>query len=129
MIVCYRWDQIDYIWPRVKDFIQTALDRGSTWSISDVRQALSTSQAQLWTWREPDVTAVMTTTIQGDTCLILTMAGEGLSRWIDYLPVVENWAKEHSCKKIAIHGRKGWSRFGFDITGRDGRLYIMERQL
>ena len=129
MIVCYRWDQMLPIWEQIEPFIQTALNRGSDWSISDVRQALTTSQAQLWTWREPDITAVMTTTIQDDTCLILTMAGEGLSRWIDSLWVVENWARQNNCTKLAIHGRKGWSRFGFDITGMDGRLYIMERKL
>lgn len=129
MIVCYPSHDINLFWPKVRPFIMEALNRGSTWTIGEVYEALINKKAQLWTWQDPDIRAVMVTTLQDDYCLILTLAGEGLRQWIDHIKTVDEWAREKGCRALRVHGRKGWSRFGFNVIGRDADLYIMERKL
>lgn len=129
MIVCYRSDQVSLIWDKVKPFIEQALNRGSSWTLEEVHDWLLRAKCQLWTWQDPDIQAVMTTAIQGENCLILTMAGTRMGAWMPHLYQLETWAAQNGCTKLLIHGRKGWARFGFNITGRDGRLYILEREI
>lgn len=117
MIVCYPSHQIRDIWPNVKDFVQRALDEGSDYTLGDVYSMLLRAKAQLWTWQDPDIEAVMVTAIQQDQkskfCLLLTMAGTHMAAWKPHLEDVERWAREHGCSELRIYGRRGWLKLGF----------------
>ena len=78
---------------------------------------LCRSEMQLWTWddRAALVTAIQTS--KGKTfCLLLGLGGEALSEWLQYLPIVEDWAKDEGAEEVRIYGRRGWARLtGYDI--------------
>jgi len=119
-LVCYSSDQIPHIWEDVKGHIQTALDRGSIYSLQDIRMGLCTQQMQLWVWRDDEVHAALVTAIQEKRgvkfCLYLCLAGSKMDEWGDLMHLVEDWAKEKGCTEMRIYGRAGWAKaFGFEI--------------
>ena len=120
MIVTYQSAQVPYVWDRVKPFIQKALDRGSNYSADDILEGLCNQSMQLWTWQDPELKAVLVTTIQTrddvQFCLFLVMGGEALEDWIGFLPNIENWARHKGCQEMRIYGRAGWAkRTGYEI--------------
>ena len=49
-------------------------------------------------------------------CLLLALGGEALSSWFQYLPIVEDWAKDEGAEEVRVYGRLGWKRLtGYDI--------------
>jgi hypothetical protein len=121
---CYTKDQIPVIWDRVKPHIKKALDRGSNYSIEDVYDGLLFGEMVLWVWQADDckgeIYAALVTTIETRKnityCLFLALGGSKLDEWIEFLPVVEEWAKDNGAEEMRIYGRIGWARhIGYDI--------------
>lgn len=119
-LVCYTHDQIPHVWEQVKDHIQRALDRGSNYTLQEVRVGLCRSKLQLWCWRSDKIEAALVTAIQEEDgvkfCLLLAVGGSKLDEWKPYLSLVEDWAREKGCTELRIYGRHSWSRvLGFDV--------------
>lgn len=129
MIVCYPSHDIPQIWPHIRPYIQKALDCGSNWSIGRAYEALTSAKAQCWTWQDPDLRAVLVTSLEGSHCFLVALGGEGMAVWFGALEEVEKFARDNGCKSLKVIGRRGWSRMGFDVVGRDGDHYVMERDL
>lgn len=123
-LACYTKEQVPFVWDRVKDHIQRALDRGSNYTLEDIYDNLLFGDMQLWVWQSDDcraeIYAALVTTIQTRKnvtfCLFLALGGSKLDEWIEFLPIVERWAKENDCDEMRIYGRIGWARhIGYDI--------------
>ena len=118
-LVCYSQDQIPHVWEEVEPLIKKALDRGSNYTLQDIRLGLCISDMQLWTWVSEKIDAAMVTSIQSRDdetwCLLLTMGGKNMDEWKDCLPIVEKWAKDNGCTELRIYGRSGWKKLGFEI--------------
>lgn len=40
-----------------------------------------------------------------------------MDEWIDYLSLVEDWAREKGCQEMRIYGRRGWAKLlDFDVV-------------
>jgi hypothetical protein len=65
---------------------------------------------QLWTSRNDVIEAALVTTLQDDYCLLLCAGGDNADEWTQWLPIVEQWAKEHGMNKMRLYGRIGWLR-------------------
>jgi hypothetical protein len=111
-LTCFRSEQIPYVWDKVQPLIQRALDRGSNYCLDDILEGLCNGSMQLWTYGDMQCALVTTIQKKGDTkyLLFLAMGGEDLHVWIKYLPLVEEWAKQHGCTEARIYGRAGWAR-------------------
>jgi hypothetical protein len=114
---CYGSEQIQAIWPVAKPLIQKALDRGSIYSIDEIYMGLRRKEMQLWMWAHKAALVTSIQNIDGKTfCLLLTLAGESMSQWFQYLPLVEDWAREQGAQEMQVYGRIGWARLtGYDI--------------
>ena len=120
-LVCYHADQIPHVWEEVRGHIQRALDRGSNYSLQDIRKGLCRSKMQLWCWKSGRIEAALVTTIQTKQdvkfCLFLVVGGSKMDEWCDHMSLVEDWAKEVGCTEMRIYGRIGWARkLGYDIN-------------
>jgi hypothetical protein len=112
----YSSDQIPEIWDLYKPQIQKAIDRGSNYTLTQVFYGLCKKEMQLWSYGE----TALVTTIQvkdGKThCLLLILGGKGMSKWIQYLPIVEDWARDEGAEEVRIYGRRAWAKvLGYDI--------------
>ena len=114
---CYSSDEIPEIWPIARPLISKALDRGSNYTIDEVYKGLCTKTMQLWMWSDD---AALVTTIQTKHgikyCLLLALGGKDMSVWFQYLPLVEDWARDQGAEEVRVYGRPGWKRLtGYDI--------------
>jgi hypothetical protein len=107
----------DFPWKRVKDSIQRALDRGSIYTLKDIYDGISKSEMQLWVWESSALVTAIQTDKGGKTfCLLLVLGGKDMSTWFQYLPIVEDWAKDQGAEEMRVYGRIGWARLtGYDI--------------
>ena len=120
MIVSYPKELIPFVWSEIEGFIEKALKRGSIYTKQDIYAGLMDHRMQAWADKTDRINAVLITAIVDDYCLLLTLAGKGMKKWLKYLRYVEDWAKSEGCKEMRIHGRRGWSRLlGYDIIGKD----------
>lgn len=115
-LIGFRADQIDDVWFVYAPLIKRALDRGSNYTLAEIRKGLKAKEMQLWAWGED---AALVTTIQNRDdkrwCLLLALGGENMEEWREFLPILDAWAKENGCQELRIYGRRGWAKLGFDI--------------
>lgn len=128
----YKGNQIPAVWERAKPSIVKALDRGSNRTIDEIYEGLLRSEMQLWLWDYSVlVTALEINELGKKHCLLLTLGGECMSDWIQYLPLVEDWAKDEGAKEMQIYGRKGWARVtGYTLHGETSPgIYHLSKRL
>ena len=86
-------------------------------TLTSVRNDLRDGRRQLWmAFDAPDmIRAVMAVTTRLVTfgsgrqkCEIAHIGGDGMVRWLGFLPVIEAWAREQGCCGMRLIGRRGW---------------------
>lgn len=105
----YRW------WPDVKRLVAAACDAGRADMPPDaVLDRLLDGRRQLWlAVDDGTVTAVLVTRIYdggANRVLQLHHAGGNILSCLEYLPMIEQWGRDHGCNYATIHGRRGWER-------------------
>ena len=115
-LFCPHHDQIDAYWSIARPLIELALERGSNYTIGQIYRGLKSKEMQLWMWGDD---AALVTTLQNRDnkrwCLFLALGGSNMDEWHEYLPLVEDWAREKGCQEMRIYGRPGWKKLGFDV--------------
>lgn len=112
-LICYEADSIPGIWAKVEPLLKGAVDwyRGDDGpSLETVYGRLLESRFQLWTCQSDGIDAAVVTAIEGESCRLVMAGGRYLEIWVQWLPYVEEWAREHGCKQLVIDGRRGWIR-------------------
>lgn len=116
-------DNLFYVWPTVSRFLAPALDRGET--LEDMLTKLYRQEAQLWVTFEHNepIAAVVTeihTLESGERlCNIWAVGGTGINRWIDFLDMIEDWARSAGCQRVIVEkARRGVQRLlkGYKVT-------------
>ena len=127
-LIQFKANEIEKIWPLVKDHVQSALDRNQNFrDHSDVKENCIKGLEQLWVIvdKKDNVHGVCITQIveqkNYNIGLVRIATGHDLPLWVDKIKDFEDWAfKNCDCKKIEIYGRPGWSRMlkplGYDFT-------------
>lgn len=112
-LVCFSSEQIPIVWPSVKDHIERAVERVTTYTLDDVYEGLCDQRMQLWTSISGDVEAALVTSIETDHtkfCLLLAAGGANVDAWAPWIGTVEEWARGEGCTEMRIYGRIGWAR-------------------
>ena len=117
-LVLFKPEEIDRIWPLVKDKVQAALDRNHNFrDHTDVKENCKNGTEQLWVIvdKKDNVHGVCISQIMQqpnyNIGLVRIATGHDLPLWVDKIKEFENWAEsKFSCKKIEIYGRPGWKK-------------------
>jgi hypothetical protein len=118
-------DKVGAAWPRVLTLLEPAFAMAPGRFVSDdILNAVAKGTMQLWvvyrsadsTYRSEDIVASFTTKIynvaRARICVIEWAGGAEMERWVDdVIATVENFAKDCSCQRIEINGRRGWKKF------------------
>lgn len=111
-VVGVQVEELDTYWPVAEPLIQKALDRGSNYTIEQIREGLKFSNMQLWMY---GLESALVTSIQskaGKTwCLLLALGGKDMYLWFDHFPLLEEWAKDRGAQEMRVYGRIGWARY------------------
>ena len=125
-LVCFGSDQIDWIWPAVKEHIQLALNQGSDYTLEQIKEGLQKAEMQLWTSYNHGYEAALVTALHDDYCLLLACGGTNAREWIEWYPIVEKWAKSKGAKEFRIYGRRGWLRM---LEGFSEKYTVLTRTI
>ena len=106
-------DDIPVIWENVLPLINLSQVEGNEMSQEDFFESLMNQDMQLWVALEDtEVVACMVTRIvsypQKRLLRFVFIGGEGMDKWLENLPIVENFALINGCTSLEIWGRKGW---------------------
>lgn len=120
--VCVDPERVAEIWPHVRPFIISAVERGGNVTEQQLVEALSLRKALLWVRTDgrqlsgAGVTQLITTPL-GLTCDVMAYGG-GCSHWPSAFAPIEAYAKDEGCAAVRIEGRKGWKRIfpDYDLT-------------
>lgn len=116
MIEGIKREWVDQYWPVVSPWIEKALIRGgAALSLDEVRERIDDRRMQLWVaWAEMKPSLAVVTeiyeTAAGLTCSITATGGSELSACLPDLAVIEGWARDQGCVRMALDGREGWVR-------------------
>jgi len=109
-LIQFKSDEIEKIWPLVKNHVQSALDRNQNFrDHTDVKKNCIEGLEQLW------VIVDNKDNVHG-VCVTQIVEQKNYK-----IKDFEDWAfKNCNCKKIEIYGRPGWSKMlkplGYDFT-------------
>lgn len=105
-------DRVNELWPHVRDYLATAVDRCGDWTIEDIKTELDSAYLQLWIAWDGSVAAAAITEIdnvpRGKVCRVVACGGH--ADWPEAIKTIEQFAKDEGCVAMRIHGRAGWSR-------------------
>lgn len=110
-------------WPLVEPILKRATDRSASYEPIDILQRVMTGQMAMWVITEDDkIVAVAVTEVKqlprNRVLLVPFIAGRGLKRWHEQLlAALDAQALAAGCTDIHGWDRKGWSQFGFRVTG------------
>lgn len=108
-------DDLEIVWPKVKKYLQSAIDKTSDrYSVEDIRFLILDNKAQLWTVLDESIIAAFVTTIEhsGSSFWVRIMwaGGERVDDWLPVFEQVEQWARSIGASKMVIYGRSGWKK-------------------
>ena len=109
-------EDIEVVWPHVKDHIARSSARAEgELTPDDFLEFLVTGQMHLWVAIENKaIIAAMVTQVivypQKRVLRIVAIGGEGMERWWQFFPLLENFAVSLGCSSLEAWGRKGWTK-------------------
>jgi hypothetical protein len=115
-------DEVARCWPIIEPILKRATDRIRGYEPIDILQLVMLNRQSMFLVRDAGrlVAVIVTEVRQYPRCRVLEIpfiAGTGLRRWSQLmLDAVDAQALALDCVDICGWGRKGWSRFGFQIA-------------
>jgi hypothetical protein len=139
-LICIPPDHVGRIWPSVSGLIRAAMQRGDLSSFAAVEARVLSGNALLWLaithhtrvegrpssrpmdglerpgdkGTGPQVSAAAVTELHQTewrkVCVIVACGGSNMSRWLDLIGPIEEFARAEKCSAMRIMGRKGWAR-------------------
>lgn len=111
-LVCVPPERCADVWPRVLEMLKPAY---LGYAQPDIAQDLIDGNRLLWVAADPEqVLAVAVTrlleTEDGKVCEIEACAGHDISRWVNHLSGIEDYARREGAARFDIKGRPGWKR-------------------
>lgn len=66
----------------------------------------------MWLAASDHVEALAVTQLSAEdkSCVVVLCAGNDRKRWVHFIALLENYARNEGCKAMTIHARKGWMR-------------------
>ncbi|OZI20501.1 hypothetical protein CAL26_23695 [Bordetella genomosp. 9] len=107
-------DAVPAIWPLVRDWIADALARGNSLDTpDDILAKIIAQEYQLWVVDDGQPAAAFVTRIYsgslGSALVAVCLGGKGMDRWLFAVEdVICGFAKDKGCKRVYLHGRRGW---------------------
>lgn len=117
-----------HIWDEAEIALEEAAERGGV-DLSDLRRDVFSGLAQLWVARGERLRSACVTCIQDGDCTIWLMGGDIAD--LQWLPIIEEAARQRSCKRMWLRGRIGWVRIlkGYSVVGVSGKEAVLEKWL
>jgi len=106
-------EDVPVIWESVIPLLEPSQNDQREMSIEDFFDCIMEGEMQLWAAvEEKEIIACMISQIatypQKRVLRIIFISGEGMDRWIENFPMVENFALMNGCTFLEVWGRGAW---------------------
>lgn len=117
-----------HIWDEAETALEEAAERGGV-DLSDLRRDVFSGLAQLWVARGECLRSACVTCIQDGDCTIWLMGGDIAD--LQWLPNIEEAARQRGCKRMWLRGRIGWVRIlkDYSVVSVSGKEAVLEKWL
>ena len=108
--------EIEALWPSVATHFEGVAARsGGRFVAEDWRRSFLDRSRQLWVAQECNAFRMALATEvrqypQRQVAALVACSGSGRADWVDFLSLVEAWARAQGCAAIEALGRPGWKR-------------------
>jgi hypothetical protein len=100
---------------------------GHTHKFDDVVALVEAGKAQAWFG--PSSIIVTEIVLEPQVKVLhYFLAGGNLAELEAMYPIVEQWGREHGCKRATLVGRKGWERTFLNRQGWTNGLVVLEKK-
>lgn len=134
-LICVDPERVHEIWPLAEPLLRRAIARTSLSSFRDIQREILCGNALLWLAVEGEgskiaILAAASTRLQqtdaGKVCVITACGGKDMSRWLNLIGWIEEFAGNEGCHCVRIYGRRGWLRA---LGGYEQRHVILDKEL
>ena len=130
-LVCVDPKRVHEVWPHVVELIQRAVKRTNLSHSLDIEYDVLHGDGLLWlAWNGMTIEAAATTSLvetdADKVCILTACGGEEMSRWVQLMKAIEEYARNEGCACVRIYGRKGWQRV---LDGYTVKHVILEKGL
>jgi len=134
-LICVDPTQVRAIWPLAEPLLRRAIARTGLSSFNDIEREILCGNALLWLALEGEgskiaILAAASTRLQqtdaGKVCVITACGGKDMSRWLNLIGRIEEFARNEGCNCVRIYGRKGWLRA---LDGYEQRHIVLDKEL
>lgn len=105
---------IPKVWNEIVPLLNRLVEYDDDVTLEGIQVDLLERKKQLWTATDQKINAVALTQIYSNSkskvCLLFGCAGDDLSEWVGFMPVIEAWATSIGCDRMELRGRTGWVR-------------------
>jgi len=114
-VVLVAPDDVPHIWDKVLPYIELSQTDEKELSPDDFLDSLVGGEMQLWVIVEDkEIIACIISRFanypQKKVFRIVFVGGEGMKKWLEFLPLIEDFALMNGCTFIEVWGRKAWLR-------------------
>ena len=108
-VICVAPAHVKTIWPHVEHYVRRAVERVGLVTLDDVAADVLDGTYLLWIgWDNDKIIGALVTALYPDRVHIVAYGGR--LKDLEFLPIIENYARAEGCKKLCLTGRKGWVR-------------------
>jgi hypothetical protein len=130
-LVCIDPARIHEVWPHVRPLLEKACRRTGLNALADFEADILAGRSVVWiAWNGNAIEAAAATVLInsdiGKVCVITLCAGRKMSRWLNLIHRIEDYARDEGCACVRIFGRKGWLRL---LEGFEARHIVMDKRL
>lgn len=114
-LVCVPPENVQQIWPLVKDRLHEAVRRTDLAHSKDIDADVLEGNGLLWlavaagNQIEAAATTLLVRTDKHLVCIISACGGAKMENWLHLIAGIEAWAKAEGAVKTRIIGRRGWA--------------------
>lgn len=124
-------EELETIFPLAAPLIYRIPLLNCQYKLDDVYKELKSESWQLWLMMDKTIDGVLLTEILDyPLCRVLVLkgiSGRRMHRWIKFLDVIEEYARDNGCSKIMTAGaRRGWRKILADYKHT---MVVLEKEL
>lgn len=113
-LICVSPERARAMWPHARHWIAQAVENRGDMTLESIEADLLSGLALLWiVWCDEVVGAATTSIVQtprNKVCLFTAGGGSELDSCMEFLPVIEAYARAEQCNVIRVMGRRGWQK-------------------
>jgi hypothetical protein len=130
-IFCVDPKVVDRVWKLARPILEPAFSDNSDSTIEATEADVLSGISFLWVaWDGNKILAAATTVLvktpRYKMCIVTSAGGVGSKLWNEFMPLVEQYARDEGCERVRAMGRQGWAKV---LSGYEQPWIVLDKVL